>query len=143
MEEGKGDAHDLLEPVLELPQPGALGVSHLLEEVILPKGKDGDQWGAAGSQTQCRGMKMNKAHPKTLCAHLQNQQEHPINRPQTRVSLPKHPSIPSPASPMLDGQADKSLPILQQQGAGSRPGIQRLLRSTNNDGQHVPTLRLL
>lgn len=37
MEEGKGDTHHLLEPVLEPPQPGALRVAHLLKEVVLPE----------------------------------------------------------------------------------------------------------
>jgi len=143
MEEGKGDSHDLLEPVLELPQPGALGVSHLLEEVILPKRKDGDQRGAVWSQIQYRTVKISKVYHKTPSSPLQNQQKHPINQPQTGASLPKHPLAPSPASPVLDGQADKSLPILQQQGAGSRPGIQGLLCPANDDGQHIPTFRLL
>lgn len=52
MEEEKGDAHDLLQPVLNPPQPGALGILHLIKDIILPKGKGRDQGGAAGSQNQ-------------------------------------------------------------------------------------------
>lgn len=52
MEERKGDAHDLLEKMLNPPQVGAPGVLHLIKEIVLPKGKGRDQGGSAGSQNQ-------------------------------------------------------------------------------------------
>lgn len=83
---------------------------------------------------------ISKAHSNPFIL-LQNR-----NTPLTSHRA-KHPSLvpldSPPSSPILDGQAHKSLPVLQQQGEGSWTGIQSLLCPTNNDGQQVPTLWLL
>lgn len=55
MEERKGDAHDLLQPVLDPAQPGSRGVLNLVEQVVLPKGEDRHKSCPRGTQERTDG----------------------------------------------------------------------------------------
>lgn len=55
MEERKGDAHDLLQPVLDPAQPGARGVLNLVKQVVLPKGEDRHKSCPRGTQERTHG----------------------------------------------------------------------------------------
>lgn len=50
VEDREGDAHDLLEPVLDPAQPGTRGVLNLVEQVVLPKGEDWHESCPRGTQ---------------------------------------------------------------------------------------------
>lgn len=83
-------------------------------------------------------MKINKTHPPNPSPPAQLTRNIPVTTHSPEHPSPSTPLTPSLASPVLDGHTDKSLPVLQQRGVGSRAGIQSLLSATNDDGQQVP-----
>lgn len=79
VEQGEGDAHDLLKTVLRSPQPGALWVVDLVKELVLAEGKHGDEWSPAEAEwghgrqqasrqgTQKEALSVHVQKPAELC----------------------------------------------------------------------------